>query len=304
MTLPAVPTDEPPQLTPAEQVAMALYWEEYDAHFEAIQAELQPTFSTMPQFVAMLKSRSTQEMEAQSLRSRDLMGRALREGEWKPYLEDLRTQGATYAQSGMEFSGWFDIVTLFQGALLPRIIQKWSGDPSRLSAIILADTRFMGIVLRVIGEEYLLIKDEASRRRQAAILELSTPVLQVRERMLVLPVIGVVDSERARQLTEQLLHAIRSNRARVVVMDITGVPMVDSHVANHLVQTVEAARLMGAVVIVTGLSPDVARALATLGLDLSKLNTVGDLQGGIEEADRVIGLRVARLAGPALAPGT
>jgi rsbT co-antagonist protein RsbR len=111
-------------------------------------------------------------------------------------------------------------------------------------------------------------------------------VLQVRERLLILPIIGVVDPQRARQLTEQLLRGIRTNRARVVVIDITGVAAMDAAVANHLVQTVEASRLLGADVIVTGLSPEIAQTLVNIGVDLGKMKTMGDLQGGIEVAER------------------
>ena len=117
-------------------------------------------------------------------------------------------------------------------------------------------------------------------------------MLQVRERLLILPIIGVIDPQRARQLTEQLLRGIRTNRAKVVVIDITGVPVMDETVANHLVQTVEAARLLGATVIITGLSPEIAQTLVTIGVELGKMNTVGDLQGGIEEAERALGYKV------------
>src|SRR5229473_2550145 len=99
------------------------------------------------------------------------------------------------------------------------------------------------------------LSERIIRQQQEAIRELSTPVLQVRERLLILPIIGVIDPQRARQLTEQLLRGIRTNRAKVVVIDITGVAAMDVTVANHLVQTVEASRLLGATVIVTGLSP-------------------------------------------------
>jgi len=121
-------------------------------------------------------------------------------------------------------------------------------------------------------------------------------VLQVRERLLILPMIGVIDPQRARQLTEQLLRGIRRQRARVVVIDITGVAEMDSNVANHLVLTVEASRLLGAKVIVTGLSPEIAQTLVNIGVDLTKMNTVGDLQGGIEEAERVLGYKVIPIA--------
>ena len=135
-------------------------------------------------------------------------------------------------------------------------------------------------------------RERVIRAQQEAIRELSTPVLQVRERLLILPIIGLIDPHRARQITEQLLVAIRSNRARVVVIDITGVPVMDTNVANHLVQTVEASRLLGATVIVTGLSPDIAQTLVNIGVDLGKMNTVGDLQGGIEEAEHILGYKV------------
>jgi rsbT co-antagonist protein RsbR len=146
----------------------------------------------------------------------------------------------------------------------------------------------IGISVDVIVFE----RERVIRLQQDAIRELSTPVLQIRERLLLLPIIGVIDSHRARLLTESLLASIRENRAKVVVMDITGVATIDSKVANHLIQTVTAAKLMGASVIVTGLSADVAQSMASLGIDLAKLNTVGDLQGGIEEAERFLGYRV------------
>ena len=131
-------------------------------------------------------------------------------------------------------------------------------------------------------------RERVIRQQQDALRELSTPVLPVRERLLILPIIGVLDGERAVQLTEQLLHAIRKHRAKVVVIDITGCPEADAAVANHLVQTVDASRLMGASVIITGMSPTVAQTLVTLGVDLSKMHTIGDLQGGLEEAERLL----------------
>ena len=153
----------------------------------------------------------------------------------------------------------------------------------------------VGIIVDVI----VFDRERVIRQQQDAIRELSTPVLQIRERLLLLPIIGVIDTHRARLITESLLKAIRANRAKVVVMDITGVATIDSKVANHLIQTVTAARLMGASVIVTGLSADVAQSLVALGIDLAKLNTVGDLQGGMEEAERVLGYRVVAEVAPA-----
>jgi rsbT co-antagonist protein RsbR len=131
-------------------------------------------------------------------------------------------------------------------------------------------------------------------QQQEAIKELTTPVLRVRDRLLLLPIVGVIDTTRAQLITENLLRAIRANRAKVIVMDVTGVATIDSKVANHLIQTITAAQLMGATVVVTGLSSDVSQSLVALGVDLAKVNTVGDLQEGLEEAERILGLRVVR----------
>jgi rsbT co-antagonist protein RsbR len=152
-------------------------------------------------------------------------------------------------------------------------------------------------IANTVAVSFVDERERVIRQQQDAIRELSTPVLRVRERLLILPIIGVLDSERARQLTEQLLSGIRTHRAKVVVIDITGAPEVDPTVANHLVQTVDACRLMGASVIITGLSPKIAQTLVTLGVDLGKINTMGDLQGGLEEAERLLGYTVTRKAG-------
>jgi anti-anti-sigma regulatory factor len=126
----------------------------------------------------------------------------------------------------------------------------------------------MEIDIGLAVDTYIHARETTMRKQQEAIRELSTPVLQIRERLLLLPIIGVIDTHRARLVTDGLLHSIRETRAKVVVMDVAGVATIDTRVANHLIQTVTAARLMGAQVIVTGLSSDVAQALVGLGLDL------------------------------------
>jgi rsbT co-antagonist protein RsbR len=148
----------------------------------------------------------------------------------------------------------------------------------------------IGIHSDVAGHE----RDRTIGRQSEAIRELSTPVLQIRERLLLLPLIGVIDTYRAQLITENLLRAIRATRARVVVIDVTGVATIDTKVANHLVQTVTAARLMGARAIVSGVSADVAQSMVALGVETTPFQTVGDLQGGLEDAERMLGYRVVR----------
>ncbi len=193
---------------------------------------------------------------------------------------------------GVETHEVLGIVLLLRDVLGRSLFKKYQADFELLSRVLDAYEPAANRIANTVGVSFVQERERIIRQQQEAIRELSTPVLQVRERLLILPIIGVIDSQRARQLTEQLLRGIRNNRAKVVVVDITGVPEIDSTVANHLVQTVEASRLMGASVIITGLSSEIAQTLVTIGVDLSKMNAVGDLQGGIEEAERLLGYKL------------
>ena len=198
---------------------------------------------------------------------------------------------------GVETHEVLGIVLLLRDVLARSLFKKYQSDFALLNRVLDSYEPAANRIANTVGVSFVEERERVIRQQQKALRELSTPVLQVRERLLILPIIGVIDSQRARQLTEQLLRGIRSNRAKVVVIDITGVPSVDSTVANHLVQTVDASRLMGATVIVTGLSSEIAQTLVTIGVDLTKMKTVGDLQGGIEEAERLLGYKVM-LEGP------
>src|SRR5947207_5292959 len=184
------------------------------------------------------------------------------------------------------------IVLLLRDVLARSLFAKYQADFQMLNRVLDAYEPAANRIAITVAVGFVQERERIIREQQEAIRELSTPVLQVRERLLILPIIGVIDPQRARQLTEQLLRGIRTNRAKVVVLDITGVPYIDSAVANHLVQTVEASRLLGATVIVTGLSPEIAQTLVNISVDLAKMTTVGDLQGGIEEAERLLGYTV------------
>jgi len=193
---------------------------------------------------------------------------------------------------GVETHEVIGIVLLLRDVLARSLFKKYQSDFGLLNRVLDAYEPAANRIANTVAVSFVQERERIIRQQQEAIRELSTPVLQVRERLLILPIIGVIDPQRARQVTEQLLRGIRANRAKVVVIDITGVPSVDSTVANHLVQTVDASRLMGATVILTGLSSEIAQTLVTIGMDLSKMKTVGDLQGGIEEAERLLGYKV------------
>jgi rsbT co-antagonist protein RsbR len=198
---------------------------------------------------------------------------------------------------GVETNEVVGIVLLLRDVLARSLFQKYHQDFGLLNRVLDAYEPAANRIANTVAVSFVRERERVIRRQEEAIRELSTPVLQVRERLLILPIIGVLDNQRAQQLTDQLLRGIRTHRALVVVIDITGVPDVDESVANHLVKTVDASRLMGASVIITGLSSEIAQTLVTIGVDLSKMNTIGDLQGGLEEAERFLGFRVTQADG-------
>ena len=220
------------------------------------------------------------------------------------YVEALETRTfealQAYAQNlseriiprGVETHEVVGIVLLLRDVLARSLFAKYKTERALLGRVLDAYEPAANAIAITVSVGFVRERERIIREQQEAIRELSTPVLQVRERLLILPIIGLIDPHRARQLTEQLLRGIRANRAKVVVIDITGVAAMDASVANHLVLTVESARLLGARVIVTGLSPEIAQTLVNIGVDLGKMNTVGDLQGGIEEAERLLGYKV------------
>jgi PAS domain S-box-containing protein len=133
-------------------------------------------------------------------------------------------------------------------------------------------------------------QEELVQRQRDEILELSTPVIQVWERVIVLPLIGTLDSVRAARLTEGLLERISAELAEVVILDVSGVPAIDSGVARHLLKTVEAARLMGTASILSGVRPEIAQSIVHLGIDLDGLRSRASLKDALQLALRMIGV--------------
>ncbi|MDC0669053.1 PAS domain-containing protein [Nannocystis radixulma] len=122
--------------------------------------------------------------------------------------------------------------------------------------------------------------------QREALRELSTPLLPIAEGVLAVPLVGVIDSERAGQIVDNLLHGIASHRAHTAILDITGIRMMDTEVARALLQAARASKLVGARVVLTGISPEVAQTLVTLGVDLSGITTLATLANGIAFALR------------------
>lgn len=138
------------------------------------------------------------------------------------------------------------------------------------------------------------LQEQVIEAQRHALQELSTPIIPVLDRIIVMPLIGSIDTMRAKDITRTLLAGISQYRAKIVIVDITGVPIVDSGVADHLNKTIQAARLKGAQTIVTGMSDAVAEAIIDLGIDWSGIQTLSDLQTGLMSAISTLGLKLSR----------
>jgi rsbT co-antagonist protein RsbR len=276
----------------------AVLLRELVAHLRQSRTQLREEWAQRITEAQLLTAMSKEEIFAEATAVYDNYVDVLETGAVEALQAYARNLSERIIPRGVETHEVVGIVLLLRDVLARSLFSKYRQDSDKLTRVLDAYEPAANRIGSTVAVSFVQERERIIREQQEAIRELSTPVLPVRERLLILPIIGMVDPLRARQLTEQLLRGIRTNRARVVVMDITGVPAMDATVANHLVQTVEASRLLGATVIVTGLSPELAQTLVNIGVDLSKMNTVGDLQGGIEEAERQLGYKVTPIEEP------
>jgi rsbT co-antagonist protein RsbR len=266
------------------------------SHLRQSRTQLREEWARHITEAKLLTAMSEEEIFAEATALYDNYVETLESGTFEALQGYARNLSERIIPRGVETEEVVGIVLLLRDVLARSLFSKYQADPTLYNQVLDAYEPAANRVAITVAGSFVQERERIIREQQEAIRILSTPVLQVRERLLILPIIGVIDPQRARQLTEQLLRGIRTNRAKVVVIDITGVPVMDANVANHLVQTVEAARLLGATVIITGLSPEIAQTLVTIGVDLGKMHTAGDLQGGIEEAERVLGYKVVLIS--------
>jgi rsbT co-antagonist protein RsbR len=265
------------------------------AHLRDNRTELRQQWAERITQANLLSSMTNQEVFTEATSVYDNYVEVLETGSVEALRDYARDLSERIIPRGVETHEVIGIVLLLRDVLARSLFEKYRKDFELLDHVLDAYEPAANRIANTVAVSFVEQRERVIREQQDALMQLSTPVLQVRERLLILPIIGVLDQARAQQLTEQLLHGIRAHRAKLVVIDVTGVADMDETVANSLVDTVTASRLMGADVIITGLSSEIAQTLVTIGVDLSKMHTVGDLQGGIEEAERQLGFRVTKV---------
>ena len=251
------------------------------------------------------KKVSAAEQNETARQSRDFMAAirtALQKGspddingpEWERVRDILAELSASRAKGGYSPSETASFVFSLKQPLFAALREEYSKDAEGLAeatwdATILLDK--LGLLTTVF---FQTTREEVISRQQQELLELSTPVVRLWENVLALPLIGTLDSARTQVVMQNLLDAIVETRSDFAIIDITGVPVVDTLVAQHLLKTVAAARLMGADCLISGIRPQIAQTIIHLGVDLANVTTKATLADAFSVALRRSGQAVVR----------
>ena len=213
---------------------------------------------------------------------------------WGPVREMLADVSKSRALQGFSPVETATFVFSFKRPLFARMQQEYKGQAEALAAEMWAASELLDEMGLYTTEVYQKSREEVIVRQQEEMLELSTPVVKLWDGVVALPLIGTLDSARTQVVMESLLQAIVQTNSRVAIIDITGVPTVDTVVAQHLLKTVTAARLMGADCIISGVRPQIAQTIVHLGINLLDVTTKATLAAAFSTAMKRLGLQIVR----------
>jgi rsbT co-antagonist protein RsbR len=212
--------------------------------------------------------------------------------DWGPVRDMLTSVSDSRAKQGFSPSETASFVFSFKQPLFDRLRKEHGKDADALAEDVWLASVLVDELGLYVGEVYQEVREQIIVRQQAELLELSTPVIQLWPGILCIPLIGTLDSERTQVVMENLLQKISETGSPIAIIDISGVPAVDTLVAQHLLKTVSAARLMGADCLVSGISPQIAQTVVHLGVKLGDVTTKATLAAALDVALRTLGLEV------------
>ncbi|MCA9490336.1 MAG: STAS domain-containing protein [Myxococcales bacterium] len=204
------------------------------------------------------------------------------------YVENRFRVGAAHERLGVPPRWYIGAFDRYLELVRERLVDRGVSG-AELVADLAAVERIMHFDAALAIDAYVAGHLATHARHQAALRELASPVIRIHDRVLLLPLVGTIDSFRAQQVMESALLGVSEEQARVLILDIAGVAVVDTQVADHLLKTTAAVRLLGARTILTGISPQVARTIVELGVDLKTLHTRNKLSDGLELALSILG---------------
>ncbi len=213
---------------------------------------------------------------------------------YEPIHDILSDISITRARQGFSPRETSTYILSLKQVLSQELEEQLRGNPALLYQELLSMNRIMDSLGMVTMETYIKGREEVILRQTSEISEISTPVIRVWEGILALPIIGTLDSARTQVVMEALLQEIVATSSRIAILDISGVPTVDSLVAQHLIKTVSAARLMGAECIISGIRAEIAQTIVHLGIDLTNIYTKATLASALKMAFSMLNIQVSR----------
>jgi len=208
------------------------------------------------------------------------------------YVRDRLRVGMAHERIGMPPKLYLGAYRRYLALIHVRLLEHFKGNASEAAKALESIRKVIFFDMALAIDTYIAAYLETMTRHQAAIRELSTPVIKVHDRILLLPIVGTVDTRRAHQIMDTVLLQVVEQQAKVMILDIAGVPVVDTKVADHILKTTAAVQLLGAQTILTGISASVARTVVQLGLEITRMYTRSKLSEGIELALTIVGKKI------------
>lgn len=279
------------QLSTEDKKNIKIFFNFYLKQKDRVLEEVTNLLKTNEKYKLILKSEKINISEVGISFSQET---AIVEDKWEKFFEPQFKLGEKFSILGLSLQSCLSLTSEFKDSFLNAIDFSLFKSNIDILDFIFGMQKFFDSSLLNIAEGFINERQTIINAQQKVIQELSHPILKLREKLLVLPLIGILDSVRAKQMTKDLLYAIKYNKAKIIILDITGVPIVDTKVANHLIETTKAVNLMGGKIILTGISPEVAQTLVTLGAELTGIETFLDLESGLEVADQILGIKLIK----------
>src|SRR5437867_522892 len=209
------------------------------------------------------------------------------------YVRDRLRVGTAHERIGMPPKLYLGAYRRYLALIHARLLDHFKGNAAEAAKSLESIRKIIFFDMALAIDTYIAAYLETMTRHQAAIRELSTPVIKVHDRILLLPIVGTVDTQRAHQIMDTVLLQVVEQQAKVMILDIAGVPVVDTKVADHILKTTAAVQLLGAQTVLTGISASVARTVIQLGVELTRVETRAKLSEGIEVALSIVGKKIA-----------
>jgi rsbT co-antagonist protein RsbR len=214
-----------------------------------------------------------------------------------PVVDVIRDMSSSRAKQGFKPSDTVYFVFMLKHVCTRRLVDELSAVPADLAIALAALNDVLDRLSLISFESYVEARERVITQQSLSLQELSSPVIRLWDGLLLLPLVGVVDTFRARQVTERLLEAITVFEATVTIIDVTGVPVFDTSVARHIMKAIDSAQLLGSRIVMTGISPEGAQTLTKLGISFAGVISRATLRAGVAEAFMMLGRRVVRATG-------